>query len=340
MAFGGVAIWLLGVQTQVAAADPIGVGLITEGAAVDASLFDWMSFQGLVRAQDDFGVVGTVYTATSPADYTPNLEKCAVEGNALCISVGFSTLEAISATAPLYPGASFAIVDTELEHYPQNLRGITFQSGEAAYIAGALAGMMTSSDIVGVIGGMEIPAVLAFTEPFQHGAVCANPEITTIITFTNNFWDQDLGASVAQDMIQEGADLIFPPAGGLGFGSILTATQSGVWGIGYDVDFYHSLFMSGTVTGSQYLLTSVVKNVDEGVYLTISDVISGTFTSGTRAYNMAEGGVGLAPYHDAESAIPGDVKHKLEWIKQGILTGWIDIAGGCPTQLFLPQLQH
>lgn len=339
LALSLLTVWIFAVQTQPAAADPIDVGLIIEGAAVENSLWDEVTYQGLLRAQDDFGVMGTVYTATSDADYGPNLEQCVADGNELCISTSFLTQDAISETASLFPEVDFAIVDVSFDQHPPNLRGINFQTDEAAYLAGALAAMMSDSGVLGVIGGMDIPPVTIFTDGFQHGASCVNPDITTIITFTNNFGDQELGANVAQEMIQQGADVIFPPAGPLGYGAILTATQSGVWGIGFDVDLYYSLFMSGTITGSEYLLTSVQKNLDEAVYLTIMDVISGTFTSGTKMYNLAEGGVGFAPYHETDGAIPIEVKRKIEWLKQGISSGWLDINGGCPNQLFLPFLQ-
>jgi basic membrane protein A len=157
-----------------------------------------------------------------------------------------------------------------------------------------------------------------------------------IVTYTNNFGDPDVGAQAAQALIDQGADVIFGVGGNMGNGAVLTATQSGVWGIGVDVDVYHSLFMSGTVPGSEKVLSSAMKRLDNAVYDTIADVISGTFTSGAITYDLAQGGVGLAPFHEADPAVPDSVRGALARVERGLIDGVIDPNGPCPSYLFLP----
>lgn len=338
IAFGMLTVMFFAAQGMPARADPVGVGLVLDFD--ENSLWNELSYQGLLRAETDLGVFGTVYTATSPADYGPNLEACVLDGNELCISVGYTTQDAISKTASTYPGVNFALVDLPFDPIQQNLRAINFQVDEPSYLAGTLAGLMTQSDHLGLIGGMEIPGVTIFIDGFMQGAMCANPDVTQLLTYTWNFGDPDLGASVAQDMIGQGADVIFPPAGTTGEGAILTATQSSVWAVGFDVDQYYTLFMSGTITGSEYLLTSVVKNIDNGVYLTIADQVNGAFTPGSLYYGLAEDGVSLAPFHDAEAAIPDEYKGRLAWLESGIISGTVDVSSGCPSQVFLPFLNR
>ena len=101
-----------------------------------------------------------------------------------------------------------------------------------------------------------------------------------------------------------GADVIFGVGGNTGNGAILTATQSGAWAIGVDTDQYNTVFESGSVAGSDRLLSSAMKRLDNAVFDTIGDVISGTFTSGTVLYTVAEDGVGLAPFHETDPLIP------------------------------------
>lgn len=338
IAIGMLAVMLVAAKGMPVRADSIGVGLVLE--YFEPSPWNNLSLQGLMRAETDLGVIGTVYTATSDADYLPNLEACVLDGNALCISVGFSTMDAISATAATYTGTNFAIVDLPWDPPHQNLRAINFQADEPSYLAGTLASLMTQSDKLGLIGGMEIPAVTIFVDGFMQGAMCAKADVTQLITYTNEFGDPALGAVVAQDMIQQGVDVIFPPAGSTGYGSILTATQSSVWAVGYDEDLYYSLFMSGTITGSEYLLTSVVKKIDNAVYLTIADQVNGAFNPGSVYYSLADDGVGLAPFHDAEEAIPDEYKGRLAWLEQGIISGTVDVSSGCPSQVFLPYLNR
>jgi branched-chain amino acid transport system substrate-binding protein len=111
---------------------------------------------------------------------------------------------------------------------------------------------------------------------------------------------------------------------------VLTATQSGVWGIGVDTDFYYSVFDGGSVPGAEYLLSSAMKRLDNAVYATIADVVSGTFTSGEALYDLAADGVGLAPFHETEPFVPAGVRGALDRVSYGISKGLIDVWGTCP----------
>lgn len=332
-----VAIVLLGLQIGTpAGAGSVAAGLVTDVGGVNDMGFNWLSYQGLLRAQSELGVAGTVYTSTSPADYEPNLQQCVADGNDLCISVGFFTEDAIWKVAAANPDTRFAIVDVSRETYPDNLRGMTFAADELGYLAGTLAGLMTQSDVVGSVAGMQIPPVEAFVEPYRRAAQCANPDVTTIITYTGTFADPDLGAQVAQEMIAQGADVVFGVGGAMGNGAVLTAAQSGVWGIGIDVDQYLTTFMSGTVAGSDRLLSSAMKHLDNAVFDTIADVASGTFTSGTVLYDLAADGIGLAPFHEADALVPQSVRDELKRVEQGVIGGTIDVNALCPTLIYLP----
>ena len=315
---------------------PVAVGLVLDGPTVDDMSFNWFSYQGLLRAQGELGVVGTVYTSTTSADYVPNLRQCADDGNGLCISVGFLMGDATLSTAEAHIDTYFATVDFAWEDYPDNLRGMVFAEDEAGYLAGTLAGLMTQSDIVGDIGGAQIPSVERYVEGYRNGAQCANPDVSVLVEYINSFGDPDLGAQVAQDMIAQGADVIFAPAGLTGVGAVKSATQSGVWGMGVDTDFYISVFENGAVAGSDKLLSSAMKRLDNAVYGTIADVVSGTFTSGTVRYDLAADGVGLAPFHEADPFVSQNVRSGLDRVRQGIISGVIDVNGPCPTRIYLP----
>ncbi|HSB65228.1 MAG TPA: BMP family ABC transporter substrate-binding protein [Anaerolineales bacterium] len=300
------------------------VGMIFDSDTFDDMGFKWLSYQGLLRAEDQLGVIGAVYTSTDFSEIEPNVQQCAIDGNDLCIGVGWMLTDAISNTAAVYNSTLFALLDNSIETDLSNVRGILFASEDAGYLAGTLAGLMSHSNVIGDLGGMEIPPVTAFTEAYRNGAQCANENITTIISYTNDFNYPELGAQYAQGMIAQGADVVFAAAGLTGSGAILTATQSGVWAIGVDTDQYYSVFLSGTITGSNYLLTSAMKRLDNAVFYTISDVVSGTFSSGIIIYDLAAGGVGLAPFHETEEAIHNDVRIMLDMVKMAILDGRID----------------
>ena len=320
--FLAVGALLIGLQSVPVQAAPINVGLILNGDLSEDSL-NWQGIQGLLRAQTEFGVVGTVYTSTDPTEIITDTVECAQDLNDVCIGVGWMTTEAISTTALVYTGTKFVYIDGMYPSYPPNLRAVSFASEDAAYLAGTLAAMMSQSEVLGDLGGMEIPPVTAFTEGFKNGAQCADPGVTTIISYTNDFGNPDLGAQYAQGMIAQGADVVFAAAGPTGDGAILTTTQSGVWAIGVDTDQYLTLFESGVVTGSNFLLTSVMKHFDNAVFYTISDVVSGDFTPGTIIYGAGVDGVGLAPFHETEEFIPLGLRTWLDWVTRAIAGGRI-----------------
>ncbi|HUV95025.1 MAG TPA: BMP family ABC transporter substrate-binding protein [Anaerolineae bacterium] len=313
------------------------VGLIPDQNGLDDLTFNWSSYQGLLRAEDELGIVGIVYTSTSASDYEPNLQQCVADDSVLCISVGFATADAISNTAVANPETDFAIIDYTYETCPSNLRGITFASDQVGYLAGTLAGMMTVSDVIGAVGGMDIPPVANYIDGYRNGAQCANPNVTVLVTYVGNFSVPDLGAQSAQALMAEHADVIFGVGGLTGNGAVLTATQSGEWGIGVDTDQWISLFMSGTVSGSDRLLSSAMKRIDNAVHDTIDDELLGVFTAGTVRYDLAVDGVGLAPFHETDGSVPQRVKGALERAEHCILLGICDpLSGSCPSYIHVP----
>jgi basic membrane protein A len=234
------------------------------------------------------------------------------------------TADAILNYANIFTSTKFATIDAEYGIYSPNLRSATFRSEEVGYLAGTLAGMMSQSNIIGDLGGMEIPPVTAFVYGYANGAQCANPEVTTIISYTNDFSNPDLGAEYAQGMISQGADVIFAAAGATGSGALITTTQAGLWAIGVDTDQFYTVFMSGTIPGADYLLSSAMKRYDNAVYYTISDTVAGAFSPGLVVYDLADGGVGLAPFHEAENSIPPKVIEQLDWVTRGLIGGVLE----------------
>ena len=132
-------------STDSAHANTVSVGLVTDENTLADQGWNWTSYQGLLRAESELGVVGKVYTSTSAADYEPNLQQCVNDGNNLCISVGFLMANATWNMAQANSTVDFAIVDYAYsEAYPDNLRGMDFAVNETGYLAGTLAGLMLS----------------------------------------------------------------------------------------------------------------------------------------------------------------------------------------------------
>lgn len=333
--------FLIGNQPNVQAAPvTISVGLITDETGVADGGFNQLAYQGLQRAVTNLGVTGTVYEPANSGEYELKVQQCVSDGNDLCIGVGFLLTDAIYNAAVINSGVKFAGLDTFFPSFPANLRSNSFAYREMGYLAGTLAGLMTASDTIGDIGGMEIFAVIELVEGHRNGAQCANMNIEVLEQYSGSWFDPNLGADIAQDMIAQSADVIFAPAGYTGVGAVLSAAQSGEWVIGVDVDQYHTVFGSGTVAGSEKILSSVVKRVDNAVYLDIQDAIADEFTSGEYWMNLENEGIALAPYHEADSAIPQAVKHQLALTQQNIIVGIVDVNDTCRNYLYIPVVEN
>ncbi len=314
------------------------VGLATDGPTVNDNGWNEFVYQGFVRAESENLVISYVYTSTDSSAYQSNLELCAADGNELCLAVGFMMGEAAGAAAANHPGENFAVLDGGVEPYPSNLRMYDFAEDEAGYLAGTLAGLMTQSDVVSAVGGLPVPAVVDFVESYAHAAVCANPSASAIISYTTSFIDPAQGAQVAADQMALGSDVVFGAGGSTGNGAILYATQNDTRGIGVDTDQYLTLYESGAVAGAENLLSSAMKKLDNAAYDAILDTIAEVFTGGFLNYNLAQDGVGLAPFHETDTSIPTFYKLWLDVIRAKLISGELTTNGACltPQIVFLP----
>ncbi|MCD4684753.1 MAG: BMP family ABC transporter substrate-binding protein [Anaerolineae bacterium] len=306
------AAWKIGLVTNVD-------GTITDGG------FSESAHIGAERAFEDFSLGDYAYAQSKDeADYAIQLDQHINAGRNIIVTVGFN-MEAITYQyATAHPDVYFVGVDQGyfgLGDIPANLIGLQFVEDEASFVAGALAGMMTTSNIVAVVGGMEIPPVVRLAEGFRNGAQYVNPDAEVLIVYTGDFGDPDLGTATAQDFIDAGADVIFGAGGLTGSAGIQYAAREGVWVVGVDQDEWRTNFAEGTLPGSNRILTSAVKRVDSGVYQAIETIINGvTVEGGILHMDAARCGVGYAPFHEAEAAVSADAQTMLEAI-------WRALAG-------------
>jgi basic membrane protein A len=308
------------------------IGLITDVAGLSDMAWNWLAYQGLLRAEEELGVRVIVYEPATLDDFTAVTQQCAGDGNDLCIGVGFFFNEAFKEVSETNPDTYFAILDWTYESYPDNLRGIQFANDEVGYLAGTLAGLMSGlpsgNNTIGAVGGISIPPVNQFICGYQQGAWDANPDANVLVEFAGTFIDPQLGADIAQGMMDQGADVIFGVGGAPGNGAILHAAQAdpAAWAIGVDIDQWITVFGEGGVAGSEFLLSSAMKRLDNAVFYTIEDLLNGAFGSGTVLYTLDERnpdmpGVGLAPFHEA--AVPQHVIDALAAAEAGLIDGSI-----------------
>ena len=316
---------LLSTAATASTANLTKVGLVTDVGKVDDGTFNEAAYRGMMRAASDFGLETAFIETVQPTDYEKNISQFTAAGYDLIITVGFMLGEATKKLAQQTPQGRFAIVDFTYDPPLDNIVGLVFAEEQSGFLAGALAGLMTRQRSVGMVAGVAIPPVVRFRRGYEAGVkhVCADCEVLGV--YIDSFTDPARGKIAALSQIDEGADVIFGGGGTTGSGAIVGAAQAGAWVIGVDQDEYNTTFKRGTLRGAKKLLSSAMKRVDNAVYGVVQDAVQGTFQGGTKVFDARNDGVGLAPFHDAESAIPEAVRVRLQDILTGLRSGTIRV---------------
>jgi len=300
------------------------IGLVTDVGKVNDGTFNQLAYEGAKQATDEKKIKFDYIETVSSDDYQKNVETFAAEKYTHIVTVGFMLGDTTKAMAEKYPKINFSIVDYAYDPVIPNVQGLVFREDQAGFLAGVLAGGMTQSKTVGIVAGMEIPAVKKYRNGYEMGVKYICPDCKVIGVYIDSFTDPARGKAAAESQIAEGADVIFGAGGPTGSGGILGAAAQGVWVIGVDQDEYNTTFKGGKEKGADKLLSSAMKMVDVAVKNSVLDTLNGKFKGGTVVFDAASNGVGLAPFHDADSAIPQAVKDKAEEAFEAMAKGTLD----------------
>lgn len=301
------------------------VRLITDIGKVDDQTFNQFAYEGMKAAEECFGFETSFIETASEADYARNIAT-SLEGDPdVLITVGFllatDTLEAAEAN----PETRFIGIDQFQEEFPENYIGVQFREDEGGCLAGVAAGLLTETNVVGVVAGREdVPPVVRYVNAYESCAKQVNPDVQVLSIYNEAFNTPDKGASDASQFIGEGADVIFGAGGPTGSGGVVEATTQGLWGIGVDQDEYFSTFDGGSAAGADRLATSAVKRVDLGVFQNIVAALSGEFQGGLFTLSAENGGITYAPPHDAD--VPQEVLDALEETRVALAEGTFEIG--------------
>lgn len=309
---------------------------VTDTGGIDDSSFNQTAWKGALDAQNELGIEARYLESQAESDYDANLNSLQGGECDVIVTVGFLMGDATKKAAEANPDQKYSIVDFAYDPTIPNVLGQVYATDEAAFLAGYLAAGMSKTGILGTFGGINIPPVTIFMDGFVAGANYYNTQKGTNVTvlgwdpvareglFTNNFESLDDGRSFAQNLYDEGADIVLPVAGPVGLGSAALADELGTDAlkiIGVDADQYLT-----DPEKKHVYLTSILKRMDSTVKAVIAAAKDGTFEGGLLVGTLANDGVGMAPYHDFEDAVPAELKAELEAIRDGIISGSIKVA--------------
>jgi basic membrane protein A and related proteins len=305
----------------------VDVGVVFDlGGRGDKSFNDG-AYLGAERAERELGVRVRFIEPGEGSDRESGLRLLAAEGMDLVIGVGFIFTDDLTQLAKEYPNTKFAGVDYSVATDkagnvvppPKNLAALKFREEEGSYLVGALAALVGKSKKVGFVGGMDSPLIKKFEAGYEAGVHKVCPDCTVLAQYAGvtpeAFRNPGKGKEIALAQYQQGANVIFHASGSTGLGVFEAARQTNKLAIGVDADQYSE--------APGYVLSSMVKGVDNAVYDAIRKVKDGTFTGGIYQYGLAEQGVGYIYDKNNQKLIPADVHARLEQLRQEIVAGRI-----------------
>ena len=290
------------------------VGIVTDVGGVNDGSFNQSAWEGLQRAQKELGIEAKYLESKTDADYKPNIETFVDEDYDLIICIGYALADALKAESASNPDVKFAIVDDASLADVSNVTSLMFEQAQVSYLAGYVAGKTSKSNTVGIVLGMATDLMNQFGYGYTAGVLDANASAKVLQANANSFADTATGKTAANNMVTNGADVIFQVAGGTGLGVIDACKEAKIWAIGVDSD--------QSSIAPETILTSAMKRVDNAVFDVTKELVEGNIKGGVKTYTLADEGVDLAP--GTENIDPAVVK-EVEEIKKKIVSGELKV---------------
>ena len=305
------------------------VGIVFDVGGRGDKSFNDGAYLGGLRAERELGARVRYIEPGEGSDREAGLRLLAAEGLDLVIGVGFIFSDDINVLAREYPNVKFADVDYAVSTdslgnplpMPPNLLALKFREEEGSFLVGALAALVGGSKKVGFIGGMDIGLIHKFEAGYREGVryVCSDCEVIAQYAGVTPeaFRNPGRGKELALSQYQQGVNVIFHAAGSTGLGVFEAARAANKLAIGVDADQYDE--------APGYILTSMVKGIDEAVFQAVKAVKEGRFVGGIQQLGLKENGVGYVYDSRNRAMIPDSVKQRLDELTAEIIAGRIRV---------------
>ncbi|WP_243734979.1 BMP family lipoprotein [Paenibacillus turpanensis] len=293
------------------------IGIMLSDVGLGDQSFSDAAFRGLLKARDEEGIVFEYRELAQTKTYDAGFEELIQANSDLIVGLGFMVKESLEKIAKLYPEKQFLIID-EISELP-NVASITFKEEEGSFLAGAAAALVTKTNRIGFIGGVDVPLIHKFQKGFEQGVLAVNPKIKLTVTYAGDFGKADLGAKIASDMITKNkVDVIYAAAGFTGVGALQESAERGTLAVGVDTDQFF--------IAEKAVFTSMLKNVDVAIHSAVKDFVSnqGQFGKKQMVFGLKDNGVGLAPIRVI--TLEPEKQQVLDDVMQKLASGSITIT--------------
>nr|WP_276938077.1 BMP family ABC transporter substrate-binding protein [Helcococcus sueciensis] len=284
------------------------VGMVTDTGGINDESFNQTSWAGLNELEAKTGAKASYVQSEQEADYSANLNQLVDANTDLVWGIGYLLAGSVETVSKQAPDTNFAVIDNAYENPESlpNVTGVVFKAEQPSFLVGYIAGHTTKTNKVGFVGGMKGVVIDQFEYGYRAGVLEAakelGKEITVDIQYADSFNDEAKGKSIATRMFNDGSDIVFHAAGGVGKGVIEAAKELNKFAIGVDAD------QSGLAPKN--VLTSALKKVDVAIYDLSKRLLSGEKLGGqTVVYTANEEAVGI-PEYNAETALYPEELHK------------------------------
>ncbi|WP_348533080.1 BMP family lipoprotein [Haloarcula marina] len=317
------------------------IAIVSSPAGFDDNAFNDLALQGLQTAAEEYDIEINQVEETEQAQYQTTQANLAQSGDyALIVLVSYNHTEALQQNAQDYPDQNWMLINDHVEQ--PNVAGYTWANHQMSYLAGVLAGTMTTQELshegsstdpgtpqIGFVGGVDGSLINAFERAYVAGAEWVNSDVSVNVGYIGNYTDTSTAADIASSQYDDGADIVYHAAAAAGRGVFQAAQDNGRFAVGVDAD------QSQTLPDFQdVILGSAVKYINEGTYEVAAAVAEGNFqsVSGPNTLGLEDEAVDCVIGQAFEGQLPDAVSQNLAEAKQGITSGDITVpctASGC-----------
>jgi basic membrane protein A len=299
------------------------VVLLIPGVLGDKSFFDAAN-SGLQKVKEILGAdTKVIEMGADKTKWEPTYNDIASQDWDVIISGGSEITEMFNATAEANPEKKFINYDTDIEEAPANVYSMTYATNEVSFLAGAAAAYATQSsmpnankdNVIGFVGGMDIPGINAFLVGYIQGAQYVDPDVKVAVSYAGDFVNPAKGKELSLIQYNSGVDIIFNVAGGTGLGIFDAAKEKKKYAIGVDSD-QGMLLKQTDPEKADLIVTSAIKKIYMAIFGAVKCVQEGTLEMGKRdVLSFVEDGVGIAENEIYKAAFPEDIQAKIEEVK-------------------------
>lgn len=292
------------------------VGLITPGSIADAA---WNSgaYRGLLEIRDSLGVPVSQVEARTPAEQEEALRTYAAQGYNLVFAHGFEFQAAAERVSRQYPKT--VIIVTSGERAVGNVAPLIFRLEEASYLCGMVAGAMTKSNVIGFVGGIELPPIKAAYDGWVRGAQAVNPKVEARQIYLNSFDDAAAGREAALALIRVGADMLHHNADAAALGLFQAVKETpGVYAFGANSD--------QTQLGPDRVLGSAIIDLPRAFLLVAREVREGNFVPRVESFGLASGVIRYEPNPALEKLLPSGLMARVGAAADSIAAGTLRLT--------------